>query len=56
VSRATHAQWVEVLAEAIDAGEVKAVPGILVAMALDGYGHEAEEARRQILAATAPTS
>lgn len=59
MSRATLEQWHAALAEALHDGEVRAVPGILVAMTLDGFGHEAETARRMMLAATedvAPTA
>lgn len=49
---ATLEQWHDALAKAIHDRAVGAVPGILVRMARDGWGHEAEEARRQMLAAT----
>jgi hypothetical protein len=50
--QATLEQWHAALAKAIRDRAIGAVPGILVRMALDGWGHEAEEARRQMLAAT----
>lgn len=53
MSRATLEQWHAALADAIRDGFPQAVPGILVRMALDGYGHEAEEARRRMVAASA---
>jgi hypothetical protein len=50
---ATLQQWYAALAKAIRDRAIDAVPVILVHMALDGWGHEAEEARRQMLAAAA---
>jgi len=38
--------WYAALGAAIRAEDVEAVPGLLVLMALDGYGHEAEQWRR----------
>jgi hypothetical protein len=49
---ATLEQWHGALAKAIRDQAIGAVPGILVRMARDGWGHEAEEARRRMLAAT----
>lgn len=34
---------------ALRAKDTEVVPGLLIRMALDGYGHEAEELRRQML-------
>lgn len=53
--QATLEQWHAALAKAIRDRAIGAVPGILVRMARDGWGHEAEEARRQMLRATAGT-
>ncbi len=50
--RASLEQWHEVVSEVIADGNVEAVPGILVYMALDGWGHEAEELRRTLIEAT----
>jgi hypothetical protein len=51
---ATLEQWHESIAEALRDGAVDAVPGILVLMARDGWGHEAEQTRREMLAAADP--
>jgi hypothetical protein len=49
--QATLADWHESLAKAVHDRAFDAVPGLLVLMAIDGYGHEAEEARRQMVTA-----
>lgn len=51
---ATLEQWHESIAAALRDGAVDAVPGILVLMARDGWGHEAEQTRREMLAAANP--
>ena len=51
MSDQTHdlAQYHAAINSAIRAEDVKAVPGLLVMMASDGYGHEAESLRRDLL-------
>lgn len=44
------------ISAAIRAHDLEAVPGLLVRMALDGYGHEAEELRRQMALLSKETS
>lgn len=41
------------ISAALRASDIEAVPDLLVLMATDGYGHEAEELRRQVLLVTA---
>lgn len=50
--QASLEQWHAALAKAVRDRAFDAVPVILVRMARDGWAHEAEEARRQMLAAT----
>lgn len=45
------ADWHDAILRALRDKNVAAVPALLVAMAADGYGHEAEELRRQMLQA-----
>jgi hypothetical protein len=52
--QATLEQWHESIANALRDGAVDAVPGILVLMARDGWGHEAEQTRREMPAAANP--
>lgn len=47
MSKHLLADWYAALGAAIRAEDVQAVPGLLVLMALDGYGHEAEQWRRE---------
>lgn len=54
MSEHTEAQWNAAISAALRADDIKAVPGLLVLMALDGYGHEAESLRRLMLTAPAP--
>lgn len=49
--QASLEQWHAALAKAVRDRAFEAVPVILVRMARDGWGHEAEEARRQMVAA-----
>lgn len=51
MSKHSEAQWYAAVSAAIQAGDFEAVPGLLVLMALDGYGHEAETLRRTTVAA-----
>ena len=41
--------WCDILDQAINNHDMNAVPGIFVAMALDGLGHEAETLRRKLV-------
>lgn len=50
MSRTPLADWYAAIGRALTDGEVKAVPVLLVSMASDGYGHEAEDLRRRLLA------
>lgn len=50
--RVTLERWHEIVSEAIADSEIEAVPRILVYMALDGWGHEAEDLRRTLVKAT----
>ena len=43
------ANYYAAVSAALRANDIEAVPGLLALMALDGYGHEAEELRRQML-------
>lgn len=43
------ADYYAAITAALDAGDIKAVPGLLVLMAGDGYGHEAEQLRRELV-------
>ena len=45
----TLAQYHAAITSAIRAEDIKAIPGLLVMMASDGYGHEAEVLRRDML-------
>ena len=45
------ADYIEAIIAALAAHDVAAVPGLLVRMTLDGYGHEAESLRRDMLRA-----
>lgn len=49
MSRHTAPEWVDAIAAALRARDIDAVPKLLILMALDGHGHEAEEARRLML-------
>ena len=46
------AAWHDAFLRALRERDIPAVASLLVGMAFDGYGHEAEELRRQMLAAT----
>ena len=46
------ASWQAAIRSALRERDIPAVVSLLVAMAADGYGHEAEELRRQMLAVT----
>jgi len=48
VSEHSEAQWYAAVSAALRANDVEAVPHLLVLMALDGYGHEAEALRRLV--------
>lgn len=48
----TEAQWNAAISAALRADDVEAVPHLLVLMALDGYGHEAESLRRLLVSVT----
>ena len=50
MSKHTEAEWNAALSAAIRADDLQAIPGLLVLMSLDGYGHEAESWRRHMLA------
>lgn len=41
--------WGEAIVSALADHNVKAVPGLLIAMSADGFGHEAEQWRRRML-------
>ncbi len=43
------ASYYAAVSAALRAEDIEAIPGLLVLMAADGYGHEAEELRRQLL-------
>lgn len=43
------ADYYRAIAAAVQGGDVHAVPGLLTLMALDGFGHEAEETRRRMV-------
>ncbi len=49
MSKHTEAQWNAAVSAALQADDVEAVPHLLVLMALDGYGHEAESLRRSMV-------
>ncbi len=51
MSEHSLADWYAALGAAIRANDMDAVPGLLTLMALDGFGHEAEQWRRDTLAA-----
>ena len=46
------ASWHDAFLRALRERDIPAVVSLLVGMAFDGYGHEAEELRRQMLAVT----
>lgn len=50
--RASLEQWHDLICDVVAVGDAKAVPGILIYMALDGWGHEAETLRRTLFEAT----
>lgn len=43
------ASYYAAVSAALRAEDIEAIPGLLVLMAADGYGHEAEELRRQLI-------
>lgn len=43
------AAYYAAVSAALRAHDTEAVPGLLILMAADGYGHEAEELRRDLL-------
>lgn len=56
MSKHSLAQYYAAASAALRAKDVEAVPGLLVLMAADGYGHEAEELRRQMVLVSAVSS
>ena len=56
MSEHTEAQWNAAVSAALRANDVEAVPHLLVLMALDGYGHEAESLRRLMVLAAGASS
>lgn len=52
-TRPVQDYYYDAITAALAAHDVKAVPALLVAMALDGYGHEAETLRRDMSRASA---
>ena len=54
VSTYPLASWHAAIRDALRERDIPAVVSLLVAMAADGYAHEAEELRRQMLAAATP--
>jgi hypothetical protein len=54
MSKHTEAQWNGAISAALQANDIEAVPHLLVLMALDGYGHEAESLRRTMTLLTRP--
>ena len=53
MSKHSLAQYYAAVSAALRAEDVEDVPGLLVLMAADGYGHEAEELRRQMVLVSA---
>lgn len=45
------AAYYAAVSAALRADDTEAIPGLLIVMAVDGYGHEAEELRRELLLA-----
>ena len=52
MSEHTLADWHEAIRHCLADQNVQAVGPLLILMALDGYGHEAEEARRAMIRAS----
>jgi hypothetical protein len=50
----TEAQWNAAISAALRADDIEVIPQLLVLMALDGYGHEAESLRRAMTHLTPP--
>lgn len=48
MSKHSLAQYYAAVSAALRAEDMEAIPGLLVLMAADGYGYEAEELRRQM--------
>lgn len=48
MSKHSLAQYYAAVSAALRATDMEAIPGLLVLMAADGYGHEAEELRRMM--------
>lgn len=51
----TEAQWYGAVSAALRVNDIEAVPGLLVLMTLDGFGHEAEALRRLMVTAGVST-
>lgn len=56
MSRHSLAQYYAAVSAALRAEDMEVTPGLLVLMAADGYGHEAEELRRTMVLVSAVSS